>query len=246
MKKKLIIFDLDDTIFSHDYSHKKILGKLLNKKYGIKTDKSISAFEDTKKSMDKIKKFDSIDKYYKQFNKQFLKKLGLDNGEKNLKELYKIIEKMKIIVKETPEIYPNVKKVLKSLKEKKYYLAILTGSWNQQKIKNVSKEIAKEKIQRVNEVLTNANIKQFFNKVFVAYSDNIFKPNERAFKKVLNYFKVSPEEAIMIGNEEEDMLASKIGITVILFDPEDKYTESIIPEFKFKNYLELENIINSL
>jgi len=246
MKKKLIIFDLDDTILSHGDSHKKVLGELLNKKYGIKISKSISVFESTKTYMNKIKKFNSIKEYYKQFNKQFLKKLGLNNEEKGLKELDKIIEKMKIIVKEKPEIYPNVKKVLKSLKEKGYHLAILTGSWNQQKIKNVSKEIAKEKIQRVNEVLTNADMKQFFNKVFVAYSDNIFKPDERAFKKVLNHFKVSPEEAIMIGNEEEDILASKIGITTILFNPENKYAGNIIPEFKFKNYLELENIINSL
>lgn len=246
MKKKLLIFDFDGTLFANSQSHTKILARLMNEKYGINVEEFIKIYGEVDKEIKNIKEFSSSEEFYRQFNTKLLDKLNLDSAENGLNEFNGILKNMRMIVKKEATIYPNVLEVLDLLKKRGFKLAILSGAWNQEKIKEVSKEKIEQRINRINEILKNTTLHQFFDEIFIGWNMGLFKPDKKAFEKVLNHFEVLPEEAVMIGDEEFDVLASEVGITTILFNPENKYAGKTNPDYTFKEYSSLPKIIDSL
>lgn len=65
-------------------------------------------------------------------------------------------------------------------------------------------------------------LSKYVDKFFFSYETKVIKPDPKAFKKVLSYFKVKPSEALMIGNTYQDDVvpARKIGMKAVLFRDE--------------------------
>ncbi len=245
MAKKLIIFDLDNTLFKSKESYKYILAEVINKKWGISENLSVKAFDETEEEMDSSKEYATIKDFYTEFNRLFLKKILNPIGEKEIVEFERILKQMKEITPIRLKTHPLVKEVLEEIKEKGYKIAILTGTWEKKIESFQDSGYAKEKRKTLEKLLKNSGLDKIVDKLFITYEHATVKPNPTAFKIVLDYFGVKPEEAIMVGDKEADLLASKVGISPILFDPEERYSGKIIPDYRIKSFPELPKIIES-
>ena len=80
-------------------------------------------------------------------------------------------------------------------------------------------------------------------KIFTPKETKFLKPDKRAFLKVINYFKIKPEETLMVGDElERDLIpAKKLGMKTILIDRENSIKNS--PVQKIKSLAELKTIL---
>lgn len=245
MNKKLIIFDLDGTLFLTKESYRLILSELMSIKYNKSPEEILKLYNYSEASMDDSKEYEIAEDFFKEFNSVLLKKLGVNPTEKNLKELEEIVQEMKRRAPTELKMYPLAKEVLKEIKKKGHNIALLTGSWDK-KIETFTDEYIQSKVERVDKLLKNSGIRDFFDQVFVAYVDKILKPNPEAFQKVLNHFNVESSEVIMIGDSEPDMKASDIGIKTILFDPKEEYSKETKPHYRFKDFSELIELINNI
>jgi len=245
MRKKLIIFDLDGTLFQTKESYRFILSELMSKKYGFSQEEILKSYSYAEKLIDDAKEYATAEDFFREFNSLFLKQVGIEPTEENLEELQEIVSEMKWRAPTELKMYPLVKEVLESLRKQGYKIALLTGSWDK-KIEAFTEEYIQSKVNRVDQLLKNSGIHNLFDYVSVAYVDQVLKPNPNAFKKVLNYFNVYPDEAIMVGDSEPDMKASEVGIKTILFDPKDKYSSETQPHHSFKDFSELMDILSSM
>src|SRR3989338_7808230 len=126
---KLIIFDLDDTLFRSKDSYKHIVAEVISAKWSIKERLSVEAFSQTEDEMRDARDSKCIKEFYSEFNKKFLKKiLGAYPTKEQFREFNEILSEMKELSSTKLKLYPSVKEVLKRLKDKGYKLAILTGS----------------------------------------------------------------------------------------------------------------------
>jgi HAD superfamily hydrolase (TIGR01509 family) len=91
-------------------------------------------------------------------------------------------------------------------------------------------------------LFSHLNLEKYF-RIFTPKETKFSKPDERAFLKVLNFFKVKPEEALMVGDEiERDLIpAKKLGMEAILIDRENKIKDAQIK--KISSLKELKNLI---
>ncbi len=245
MKKKLIIFDLDNTLFKSKDSYKYIIAEILKERWNIDPELAAISHQNAGKEMKDTKEYPSLKEFYKEFNLKFLKKIIKNPTEKQVKEFDKILEYMKELVPIKLKTYENVLEVLTNLKKKGYKLAILTGTW-EKKIKSFEDpKYAQKKKEILEKLLKNSLLDKIIDKLFITYEYSIVKPNPESFKIVLKYFGVKPSEAIMVGDKEADLLASKIGISPILFDPKNKYDGKTTPDYTITHFLELEPIIEN-
>ncbi len=245
MIKKLIIFDLDNTLFQSKESYKYLLAEVIYQKWNISENISVKAFDETEKKMNDSKEYSSIKDFYAEFNKIFLKKILNFVGEKEVAEFKTILKQMKAMIPVRLKTYPFVKEILKEIKEKGYKIAILTGTWEKKIESFQDSEYAKEKRDILEKLLKNSGLDKFIDKLFITYEYATVKPNPRAFRVVLDYFGVKPMETIMVGDKEVDMLALKMGISPILFDPKERYSGKTIPDHKIKSFFELPKLIES-
>jgi len=242
MEKKLIIFDLDGTLFNTKESYKYILADILNDKWNIDKEKTLESFNKTFSEIENPEKYESTREYYEDFNEKFLEKIT--NPDKNKKQKFKeIIKEVKQIAPVKLKPFPLVKETIKSLKERDYKLAILTGK-KEEKIEYFkNKEHATKKKQELEKLLSNSGLNEYIDKTFITYEYSTIKPHSKAFQIVLDYFEVSPEEAIMVGDREEDMAAFNTGIKTILFNPNNEYEGKITPDYEIKDFSELPKVI---
>lgn len=245
MQKKLIIFDLDNTLFQSKESYKYILAEVLLEKWGINENFSVKSFENTEKEMSVTKEYSTIKEFYKEFNNKFLCKIIDSVDHEKIKEFSDILIQMKELVPMKLKTYPAVKETLKQLKTRGYKLAILTGTWEKKIESFKDLEYAKKKREILERLLENSGLNKIVDKLFITYEHSTVKPDPKAFDLVLKDFGVSAQDTIMIGDKEADLLASKIGISPILFDPKLKYAGETKPDYKFTNFSELISIIES-
>ena len=150
MKPKAIVFDAYGTLFDVNSAAEKCKSKIGNKWESFANFWRITQLEYTwlRSLMKKHKDFwqvteDSLDKSMKVFN--------IENGlKKELLNLYKILSP-----------YPEVKKVLTNLKEKKFKLAILS---------NVTPELLEELVRK-------NNLDNLFDDLFSIEQVKIYKPD---------------------------------------------------------------------
>ena len=245
MDKKLLIFDLDGTLFLSKESYRLILSELISQKYNKNSIEVLKCYNFAETLMDKNKEYKTADDFFKEFNSLFLKEIGVEDSVQNLENLQEIITEMKRRAPTELKMYPLAKEVLEQFKKEGYMIALLTGSWDT-KIEIFTDEYIQSKVERVDQLLKNAGIYHLFDKIFVAYVDRILKPSPESFQKVLTYFNVNPEEAIMIGDSEADIKALNLGIKTVLFDPKGEYKEETKPHYSFKDFSELISLINSI
>jgi len=97
--------------------------------------------------------------------------------------------------------FPGVKKTLKKLKRIGYKVGIIT---NGRAVKQWDK-------------LIRLNVSKLFEVIVISEEARAEKPSAKIFRIALKKAGCKPEEALMIGDREEDMAAKKININAIMF-----------------------------
>jgi len=187
MKKniiKVIIFDLDDTL----YPERSFVEN------GFKT---VAEYVQKKFKVEKKKFFKVLIKDLEKEGRGHTFDTTLRKYNLYSKELIDRLIKVYRFHKTNIKLYPGVKNLLNSLK-RKYKLALITDGLGY---------VQRNKIKIL-------NLEDFFDFIICTDDYNKGKPSSYSFKKVLEYFNISPKEAIYIGDDPyKDFLGpKKIGI----------------------------------
>ena len=178
MKPKAIVFDAYGTLFDVNSAAEKCKSKIGKKWESFANFWRTTQLEYTwlRSLMKKHKDFwqvteDSLDKSMKVFN--------VDNNLKNeLLNLYKILSP-----------YPEVKKVLKNLKEKKFKLAILS---------NGTPEL-------LDELVKKNDINNFFDDLFSIEEVKIYKPDSKVYDLPIKKYNIKPNEIVFLSANTWDV-----------------------------------------
>ena len=178
MKSKAIVFDAYGTLFDVNSAAEKCKNKLGNKWESFANFWRTTQLEYTwlRSLMKKHKDFwqitvDSLDKSMKVFN--------VDNNLKNeLLSLYKILSP-----------YPEVKKVLKNLKERKFKLAILS---------NGTPEL-------LNDLVKNNDLNNLFDDLFSIEEVKIYKPDSKVYDLPIKKYNIKPNEIVFLSANTWDV-----------------------------------------
>jgi len=111
---------------------------------------------------------------------------------------------------ECVEVMPGFTDFLKSVKEREFKTAVISN-WD----------------CRLYSVLEGHKLLQEFEALFLGCEVGYLKPHEAIFKRALNYFGISPEQALMVGDSLEDDIipAQKIGMKTYYIKGEPNYQE---------------------
>ena len=178
MKPKAIVFDAYGTLFDVNSAAEKCKNKLGNKWESFANFWRTTQLEYTwlRSLMKKHKNFwqiteDSLDKSMKVFN--------IDNNLKNeLLSLYKILSP-----------YPEVKKVLKNLKERKFKLAILS---------NGTPEL-------LNDLVKKNDLNNLFDDLFSIEEVQIYKPDSKVYDLPIKKYNINPNEIVFLSANTWDV-----------------------------------------
>ena len=178
MKPKAIVFDAYGTLFDVNSAAERCKIKLGNKWESFANYWRTTQLEYTwlRSLMKKHKDFwqvteDSLDKSMKVFN--------IDNNLKNeLLNLYKILSP-----------YPEVKKVLTDLKEKKFKLAILS---------NGTPELLEE-------LVIKNNLNNLFDNLFSIEEVKIYKPDHKVYDLPIKKYNIKPNEIVFLSANTWDV-----------------------------------------
>lgn len=189
---KVIVFDLDDTLyFEKDYikSGYKVVAKHLSQKYRL--DENLIYKE-------MLILFRKNPKYV--FNR-ILEKHGISYLDEDIKNMVIIYRNHK----PTIELSKVVKKTLSSLLKKGYYLGLITDGF---------KESQKQKIEAL-------KLNTYFQKIIITddlgENREYWKPHEKSYELIRDYFGVEYKEMVYVGdNVLKDFIAPiKLGILPI-------------------------------
>ena len=178
MKPKAIVFDAYGTLFDVNSAAEKCKNKLGNKWESFANFWRTTQLEYTwlRSLMKKHKDFwqiteDSLDKSMKVFN--------IDNNLKNeLLNLYKILSP-----------YPEVKKVLKNLKERKFKLAILS---------NGTPEL-------LDDLVKKNDLNNLFDDLFSIEEVQIYKPDSKVYDLPIKKYNIKPNEIVFLSANTWDV-----------------------------------------
>ena len=178
MKPKAIVFDAYGTLFDVNSAAERCKSKLGNKWESFANYWRTTQLEYTwlRSLMKKHKDFwqvteDSLNKSMKVFK--------IDNNLKNeLLTLYKILSP-----------YPEVKKVLKELKEKKFKLAILS---------NGTPELLEELVKK-------NNLDNLFDDLFSIEEVKIYKPDSKVYDLPVKKYNIKPNEIVFLSANTWDV-----------------------------------------
>ena len=175
---KAIIFDAYGTLFDVNSAAEKCKDKIGDRWEGFANYWRTTQLEYTwlRSLMKRHKDFwqvteESLDKSMKVFK--------IDNSMKNeLLDLYKVLPP-----------YPEVKEVLKSLKAKKYKLAILSNGTP----------------SLLNELVKSNNLDDIFNDLFSIEEVGIYKPDEKVYDMPIKKYQVKNEEIAFLSANTWDV-----------------------------------------
>ena len=175
---KAIVFDAYGTLFDVNSAAEKCKGKIGDKWEVFANHWRTTQLEYTwlRSLMKKHKNFwqvteDSLDKSMKVFK--------IDDAMKNkLLDLYKVLSP-----------YPEAKEVLKSLKAKKYKLAILSNGTP----------------SLLNELVKISNLENIFDDIFSIEEVGIYKPNSKVYDMPIKKYKIQKEEVAFLSANTWDV-----------------------------------------
>ena len=178
MKPRAIVFDAYGTLFDVNSAAEKCKNKLGNKWESFANFWRTTQLEYTwlRSLMKKHKDFwqiteDSLDKSMKVFD--------VDHNLKNeLLNLYKILSP-----------YPEVKKVLKNLKERKFKLAILS---------NGTPEL-------LNDLVKKNDLNNLFDDLFSIEEVQIYKPDSKVYDLPIKKYNIKPNEIVFLSANTWDV-----------------------------------------
>ena len=175
---KAIIFDAYGTLFDVNSAAEKCKDKIGNKCEGFANYWRTTQLEYTllRSLMNRHKDFwqiteDSLDKSMKAFK--------IDSSMKNeLLDLYKILS-----------TFPEVKEVLKNLKEKNYKLAILSNGTP----------------ILLNELVKSNNLDNMFDDIFSIEDVGIYKPNSKVYDIPIKKYQIKKDEVVFLSANTWDV-----------------------------------------
>ena len=205
MKKKIIIFDLADTLIELKPSPQKNICKYFKKKYSINLSennirKSIIFLSNIfHYSSVKIKNEESKKKFYLKFNRHLLNMLGVSHICSS-DEIYKqlVSQKMHWVIKE------DVKPLLKTLKNNGLSLALISNF----------------NYKEASEILSNLDILDLFNFLHISENEGLEKPNIEFYNLFFTNNNLSKEDCVYFGDSYTlDLIPSKkIDLPFVLLD----------------------------
>ena len=85
-----------------------------------------------------------------------------------------------------------------------------------------------------------------FDKLFVSEDLQAYKLNPKFFKHVIEYYEVSPENILHIGDGNSDIIApKKLGITTCWLNRRNlKWDQTVKPDFEVKSLLEIPDLLD--
>ena len=219
MKPKAIVFDAYGTLFDVNSAAEKCKNKLGNKWESFANFWRTTQLEYTwlRSLMKKHKDFwqitvDSLDKSMKVFN--------VDNNLKNeLLSLYKILSP-----------YPEVKKVLKNLKERKFKLAILS---------NGTPEL-------LNDLVKNNDLNNLFDDLFSIEEVKIYKPDSKVYDLPIKKYNIKPNEIVFLSANTWDVSGGgNYGYNSIWVNRNKSHFDNLdyLPENEIGNLTQLLDIV---
>ena len=219
MKPKAIIFDAYGTLFDVNSAAEKCKNKIGSKWENFANFWRTTQLEYTwlRSLMKKHKDFwqiteDSLDKSMKVFN--------IDNKLKNeLLNLYKILSQ-----------YPEVKKVLKVLKEKEFKLAILSNGTP----------------SLLNELVKSNKLEKLFDDIFSIEEVGIYKPNSKVYDIPLNKYNIEKNEVAFLSANTWDVSgAGNFGFNSIWVNRNNNIFDNLdyIPTHEIKDLHKLLDLV---
>ncbi len=156
-----------------------------------------------------------------------LNEYGIDDGDlaKKLGDRFQFERRQRFYT------FPDVEETLKQLK-KEYRLAMLT---------NGAPDLQREKVAK-------SGVESYFEIIVVSGEVGVGKPNPKIFWEVLNQLNISPEQAVMVGdNMSRDILgANEVGITSVWINHEGSTDmENVEPDYEISRLSELLKLVNS-
>jgi 2-haloacid dehalogenase len=175
---KAIVFDAYGTLFDVNSAAEKCKGKIGDKWEGFANFWRTTQLEYTwlRSLMKRHKDFwevteDSLDKSMKAFK--------IDISMKSeLLDLYKVLSP-----------YPEVKKILKKLKEKEYRLAILSNGTP----------------ALLNELVKNSNLENIFDNLFSVEEIGIYKPDSKVYDMPIKKYQIKADEVAFLSSNTWDV-----------------------------------------
>jgi len=175
---KAIVFDAYGTLFDVNSAAEKCKGKIGNKWESFSNFWRTTQLEYTwlRSLMKRHKNFwqvteDSLDKSMKTFK--------IDSSMKNeLLNLYKVLSP-----------YPEVKEVLKTLKEKEYRLAVLSNGTP----------------ALLNELVKSNDLEYIFDDLFSVEEVRIYKPDSKVYDMPIKKYQIKPDEVAFLSANTWDV-----------------------------------------
>jgi len=175
---RAIVFDAYGTLFDVNSAAEKCKGKIGDKWEGFANFWRTTQLEYTwlRSLMKRHKNFwqiteESLDKSMKAFK--------IDTSMKNeLLDLYKVLS-----------LYPEVKEVLKKLKEKEYKLAILSNGTP----------------ALLNELVKSNNLDNIFDNIFSVEEVGIYKPDSKVYDMPIKRYQIKTEEVAFLSSNTWDV-----------------------------------------
>ena len=175
---KAIVFDAYGTLFDVNSAAEKCKGKIGNKWESFANFWRTTQLEYTwlRSLMKRHKNFwqvteDSLDKSMKTFK--------IDSSMKNeLLNLYKVLSP-----------YPEVKEVLKTLKEKEYRLAVLSNGTP----------------ALLNELVKSNDLENIFDDLFSVEEVGIYKPDSKVYDMPIKKYQIKPDEVAFLSANTWDV-----------------------------------------
>ena len=219
MKTKSVIFDAYGTLFDVNSAAEKCKDKIGDKWENFANFWRTTQLEYTwlRSLMKRHKDFwqvteDSLDKSLKAFS--------IDNSMRNeLLNLYKILSP-----------YKEVPEVLKTLKEKKFKLAILSN-WTP---------------ALLNELVKNNNLNNIFDDIFSIEQVGIYKPDFRVYEMPIQKYDIKKNEVVFLSANTWDVSGGgNYGYNSIWVNRNKNIFDNLDfkPNFEIKNLLELVSLI---
>ncbi|RKY87190.1 hypothetical protein DRQ09_04835, partial [candidate division KSB1 bacterium] len=229
MKIKLISFDLWNTliIYNKNSIRKKMrINYILEiiKHYKDVTYEDVeNAYEEAYNELDRIWMMSSRTPPPEEYLEILGSILGIKFSSREIKDITDFIQKT--VTDIPPGLMKGAKKILDEL-SKKYTLALISNT-------GITIGDTLRKILKMKGILKNFSLTLFSNETIYG------KPHPVVFEKLLNYFNVSPENVIHIGdNEYADIVGAKnAGMYTILFTKNKN--EKTTADFTIKSLYEI-------
>lgn len=237
-KIKYIIFDLDGTLYEKksvvEYYLKKFADHEGYDFYQIHESFTLAY---TKASQDK---YTNPAQFWSKVHDIFLK--DIKSNKRRL--LDSLAEKAKSKALTSIKPRPFLIDLFKKIKDSGMKIIVFTGSHNMYEsihLKESDEEYRKLLIFK-HKQLDLLGLSQFIDRLILTNKYGGFKPQKFVFESLLNDLKIKANECIMVGDQSNDMGATKVDIFSVLIGNDDsKYFE---PNIKIKSFKEFTDIID--